>query len=412
MRFKSAAVGAIAVVAVFLGALPTGVSPAEAAGESSRKRAVDRQVKALRADLAETSARLADAAAALARVASELPVAQQAVADARSRLDVARVRDAELAAELSVAIAEVAKAERELEATMSLMAASRTAIGQIARLTYQSGDLGALAVVLQTQTPEDLAVRLSLSQTAIRSQGSALAALANTRADNAYAQAQLEAKRARVAVMKAEQEGVVVQMGRLEAEAVAAEARVEALVATQRRAVAAAEAERSSEQRRINEMEAESARLQGILAARANAARGSGTTPSRTGGLSRPVNGSISSPFGVRVHPITGTRRMHTGTDFRGGMGTPIYAAAGGEVVRAGAAGGYGNQIVIDHGLVNGVHLATSYSHQSRLAVRRGETVRAGELIGYIGSTGFSTGPHLHFEVYVEGRVANPMRWL
>ena len=124
------------------------------------------------------------------------------------------------------------------------------------------------------------------------------------------------------------------------------------------------------------------------------------------------MKGSISSPFGMRVHPITGIRRMHTGTDFRGGMGTPIYAAAGGEVVRAGRAGGYGNQTVIDHGLVNGVHLATSYSHQSRLAVRRGETVRAGELIGYIGSTGFSTGPHLHFEVYVEGRVVNPMRWL
>ena len=412
MRIRPAAVGAVAAVALFLGGLPAGLSPADAADASSRKRAVDRQVKALRAELAETSSRLAGAAAALARVAAELPLAQQAVAEARSRLDVARVRDAELAAELSVAVAEVAKAEHELAATLSSMAASRTAIGQIARLSYQSGDLGALAVVLKTQTPEDLAVRLSLSQTAIRSQGTALAALANTRADNANARARLEAKREQVAAMKAEQERVVTEMGRLEAEAVAAEARVQELVVAQRRAVAAAEAERSSEQRRINEMEAESARLQSILAARANAARGSGATPSRSGGLVRPVNGSISSPFGVRVHPITGTRRMHTGTDFRGGSGTPIYAAAGGEVVRAGRAGGYGNQTVIDHGLVNGVHLATSYSHQSRLAVRHGERVRAGELIGYIGSTGFSTGPHLHFEVYVEGRVVNPMRWL
>ena len=411
MRIRPAAIGAVAAVALLLGGLPTGLSPADAADASSRKRAVDRQVKALRAELAETSARLAGAGAALARVSAELPLAQQAVAEARSRLVLARDRDAELAAQLSVAVAEVAKAESELAATLSSMAASRTAIGQIARLSYQSGDLGALAVVLQTQSPADLAVRLSLSQTAIRSQGSALAALADTRADNANAQARLEAKREHVAAMKAEQERVVTEMGRLESEAVAAEARVQELIVAQRRAVAAAEAERSSEQRRINEMEAESARLQSILTARANAARGS-AGPSRSGGLAHPVSGSVSSPFGFRVHPITGTRRMHTGTDFRGGMGTPIYAAAGGEVVRAGPAGGYGNQIVIDHGRVNGVHLATSYSHQSRLAARRGETVRAGELIGYIGSTGFSTGPHLHFEVYVEGRVVDPMRWL
>ena len=409
MRIRSAVVGAVAVVALLLSGLSTGLSPADAADDRSRKRAVDRQVQQLRQDLAETSSRLAGAAAALARATAELPIAQQAVASARSQLEAARVRDAEIAAELAVAVAEVAKAERQLEATMSSMAASRTAIGQIARQSYQSGDLGALAVVLQTQSPEDLAVRLSLSQTAIRSQGSVLAALANTRADNANARARVEAKREQVAAMKVEQERIVVEMGRLEIEAVAAEQRVQELIVAQQQAVAAVEAERSSEQRRINEMEAESARLQQILTARARSARG---LPSRIGGLVRPVRGSISSPFGVRVHPITGVRRMHTGTDFRGGMGTPIYAAASGEVVRAGLAGGYGKQTVIDHGIVNGVHLATSYSHQSRLAVRRGQSVRAGDLIGYVGSTGFSTGPHLHFEVYVGGRVVNPMRWL
>ena len=411
MRTRPATIGAFTAAALVLGGISTGLSPAQAVDDDARKRAVDRQVEQLREELTETSARLGRAAAALARANTELPAAQQAVAAARAQLETARIRDAEIAAELAIAVAEVDKAVRQLEATMSSMEASRTAIGQIARQSYQSGDLGALAVVLETQSPQDLAVRLSLSQTAIRSQGSALAALASTRADNANARARVEAKREQVAAMKAEQERIVAEGVRLEAEAVAAEARVQAMIAAQAQAVAAVEAERSSEQRRINEMEAESARLAQILSERARAARGRGES-SRIGGLVRPVRGSISSPFGVRVHPITGIRRMHTGTDFRGGMGTPIYAAASGEVVRAGNAGGYGKQTVIDHGIVNGVHLATSYSHQSRMAVSRGQSVRAGELIGYVGSTGFSTGPHLHFEVYVGGRVVNPMGWL
>jgi murein DD-endopeptidase MepM/ murein hydrolase activator NlpD len=123
------------------------------------------------------------------------------------------------------------------------------------------------------------------------------------------------------------------------------------------------------------------------------------------GMIATPVSGArISSTFGRRHHPILGRTRMHTGIDFAARKGTPIHATAPGRVIFAGRAGGYGNQVRVRH--KNGI--VTSYSHMSRFAAHVGERVSAGETIGYVGSTGLSTGPHLHYEVRVHGRPVNP----
>ncbi|WP_337661271.1 peptidoglycan DD-metalloendopeptidase family protein [Erythrobacter sp. Alg231-14] len=121
-------------------------------------------------------------------------------------------------------------------------------------------------------------------------------------------------------------------------------------------------------------------------------------------GLVAPVPGPISSRYGMRRHPILGYRRMHSGMDFRAGHGTPIVAVTDGRVQSAGRAGGCGNAVKLDHG----GGLATRYCHMSRMAVRRGQQVRRGQVIGYVGSTGLSTGPHLHYEMYRGGRAINP----
>ena len=120
-----------------------------------------------------------------------------------------------------------------------------------------------------------------------------------------------------------------------------------------------------------------------------------------------PANGGVTSGYGYRVHPISGVTKLHTGIDIGAGMGTPIYAASGGTVVSAGVHGGYGNCIVIDHG--GGI--ATLYGHMSGFAVSGG-SVSQGQVIGYVGSTGYSTGPHLHFEVRINGTPVNPMGYL
>lgn len=124
-----------------------------------------------------------------------------------------------------------------------------------------------------------------------------------------------------------------------------------------------------------------------------------------SGLLGAPVNGRITSGYGARRHPILGYVRMHAGIDFAAGWGAPIYAATDGRVTFAGWHGGHGNYVRLDHG--GGI--ATGYGHMSRIAVAPGVSVRRGQVIGYVGSTGLSTGPHLHYEMYRGGQTINPM---
>ena len=121
-------------------------------------------------------------------------------------------------------------------------------------------------------------------------------------------------------------------------------------------------------------------------------------------GLLAPVPGAVTSGFGMRRHPILGYRRMHAGIDFKARYGTPIVAVSDGRVSAAGRAGGCGIAVRLEHG----GGLATRYCHMSQMAVRSGQQVRRGQVIGYVGSTGLSTGPHLHYELYRNGRAVNP----
>lgn len=121
--------------------------------------------------------------------------------------------------------------------------------------------------------------------------------------------------------------------------------------------------------------------------------------------LRTPVDGArISSNFGLRRHPILGFSRLHKGMDFAAATGTPILAAAAGKVVFASRNGGYGNYVIIDHG--NGMR--TAYAHLSRFGIAAGKSVSQGQVIGYVGTTGLSTGPHLHYELYRNGQAVNP----
>ena len=138
------------------------------------------------------------------------------------------------------------------------------------------------------------------------------------------------------------------------------------------------------------------------IASRLRSGGSHSTSAPSAAGLIWPVQGVLTSPFGMRWG------RMHEGIDIGAPQGTPIYAAAGGTVNYAGWEGGYGNLTLIDHG--NG--LATAYGHQSRFAVSSGQTVSRGQLIGYVGSTGHSTGPHVHFEVRVNGVPNDPLSYL
>lgn len=128
----------------------------------------------------------------------------------------------------------------------------------------------------------------------------------------------------------------------------------------------------------------------------------------------KPISGSITSPFGWRRHPIFGSRRFHTGVDISSSYGTPIKASNAGKVIYTGWYGGYGKVVIIDHGNMGGGsnkgrRFTTLYAHMSSIATGNGSTVKKGQVVGYEGTTGYSTGPHLHFEVRIEGKPNNPL---
>lgn len=131
-----------------------------------------------------------------------------------------------------------------------------------------------------------------------------------------------------------------------------------------------------------------------------------------TGSFMWPIQGRVSSGFGSRFHPIHRRRITHTGLDIAGPNRGAVHAADGGEVIFAGWKGGYGKAIMINHGNRNGKNLVTLYGHLSSISVSRGQNVSKGQTIGAEGSTGYSTGPHLHFEVRVNGAPVNPMGYL
>jgi murein DD-endopeptidase MepM/ murein hydrolase activator NlpD len=148
----------------------------------------------------------------------------------------------------------------------------------------------------------------------------------------------------------------------------------------------------------LDGLEAEQTRVEELIEEEAS------RTGERPGVLVRPVPGAITSGFGMRFHPILGYTRMHTGVDMTAGYGEQIKAAGSGRVILAAPYGGYGNTVIIDHG----GGMTTLYAHQSQFNVSYGDQVAAGEIIGYVGSSGLATGPHLHFEVRINGTPVDP----
>lgn len=147
-------------------------------------------------------------------------------------------------------------------------------------------------------------------------------------------------------------------------------------------------------------------------AERAASATGGPAPPPGPSGFVRPATGPVTSRFGMRRHPVLGVWKLHDGLDFGSGCGTPLRSIAPGQVTEAYYNAGYGNRLFIDHGVINGRAVVSSYNHAIRYTVTPGQQVGAGQTIGLSGTTGYSTGCHLHFMLWVDGQLVNPEAWL
>ena len=402
----------------------------------ARQNQVNTDISDLQEDLAGTSAELTAAYAQLDAAQRQLPAAQAALDAARAEQAGAERQDAELAARLAAAEQALARAQAEADASRAAIEQNRADLGRMAAAAYRSGSVsGELDVVLGAQSPQQLADRYLLSSSVLTSRSATVTQLAETRSRQQRAEERLAAVQAEVAELREQARRALAAAQAARARAEATRAEVDRLVAARTSAVATISARKAEEDARLADLQREQEALAATLrqiaeqeraererAERERQARerarprppGGGQAPPAGGSggrLLRPVDTRITSGYGYRIHPIYGYRRMHTGTDFGGPCGIPVRAAADGRVVSAGRAGGYGNRVVISHGVLGGESLATSYSHLQSISRSSGRVSR-GDVIGHVGTTGASTGCHLHFEVYVDGSHTNPVSWL
>lgn len=394
---------------------------------SDRKRSVDKAIENLKEDLEDTSADLAAAYTKLKLTQAKVPAAQSA-------LDRAVAAAADASAEHTLAVQRVqlakaseAKAEQDLVATRKSIAASRDQVARFANRIYQDSGFGEMDMVLGSQTPQQFADRLVLGETVMDVQSATMERLANQKAMLVALEDRLAALRAEAVTAEAAAKAALDRANAARASAASAKSDLDALVADQASTAAAIKGQLGAEKKRLAALTAESNALKATLAEIARKRKLEEARrlaewkkkhpntpkppPTATGTLFWPTAGGINSAFGMRYHPILHYWRLHAGVDIGGACGQPIYAAEAGVVVEARVTSGSGLRVVIDHGIMRGVSLATTYNHLSRFAVTGG-SVRRGQLIGSVGDTGLSTACHLHFETYENGVPVNPTRWL
>jgi murein DD-endopeptidase MepM/ murein hydrolase activator NlpD len=403
-----------AVAAALLGLVTLVGTPAHADSSSDAKR----RVADASAALEDSTAAVRTAAARLASVKAQLPAARQAVATAHGELAGAQARRAEATSNVRRAQLATAAAQRQVDEATANVDAGQTEIGLLARRSYQEGPLGDMRQMLETGSPQDLVDKVSLLHQVFRSQNDALQTLRVGRLHLATATAGLAAQQKDL-----EKAQAVAAAGEERARALAvradqAAARVTQLVEQGRSALADAKSAQAADQAAYQKAQADSARialhLRNLARARAAAAARNHISIARPSSARFiwPTDGYFTSPFGWRMHPIFHVMRFHAGIDIGAPYGTAVWAADAGTVVYAGEASGYGTLVLVDHGTVDGHDLVTGYAHMSELDVAEGHTVARGQQVGRVGNEGNSTGPHLHFEVRLDGNPVQPLDYV
>ncbi len=289
-----------------------------------------------------------------------------------------------------------------LALTRSELSTAREAAVHHAVETYMGAGIGVPAVAFSARAWTDIAVGLVYLDRVTADGTDTVERFESLLVDEQDESAAISAREADLSLDLAALQAAEDQLARLQNEMQATSDALQDEYRTQRSLLAEYDAQIEEIEGEIASLEKEQASIKKLIAQQTTAA---GSAP---GMLARPVPGGISSGFGPRVHPVHGYSLMHNGVDMNAGMGQPIVAAEAGTVIFADVKGGYGNTLMIDHG----GGMVTLYAHQSKFAVSSGQSVNRGQVVGYVGSTGVSTGPHLHFEVRIGGNPVNPAKYL
>ncbi|GAB3658399.1 hypothetical protein GCM10027596_14700 [Nocardioides korecus] len=381
-----------------------------------RQRAAHSRARSARADVEESSAALAAAGRRLLRARASLTSAQKVLAGSQAALALAAHADDLAQAALQAAEHRLTLARAALVEARAQVVEQRASIGRLAASNYANGDpaLMGLSVVLTSQSPSEVTTQLNTVSSLMGRSTTELAALKSVRA--AMRSQEVEVARATLVVAsqrRAAAANLVTKQAR-ETEAATARAQVARLVATRRAAEARAARARRADAAQLRAVERQESRIKKLILARAARAarRGGGYRGVAGGVLLAPVPGPVTSPYGWRLHPIYHYWGLHDGTDFGASCGTANRAAGTGTVISEEWSAVYGHRLYLDVGRVNGHNLTVVYNHLASYAVGTGARVARGATVGYTGSTGWSTGCHLHFTVLRDGVPVDPMTYI
>lgn len=377
------------------------------------------QLSTVQSQMADQAQKKSNAEAVIGSVSERLKAIQV-------NLDAATKAHQEITVQLAQTEQQMAANQKTLDAEKKKLAEREGVFSKRIRDIYMHGQLNYLDVVLGAKDFNDFANRVELLRRVVAADLNLIASIKEQQDKIAAVQQALEAERAKQAALQAdaakkkdeiathkkEQQAVLYQAEHDKATAEAAYRELEASSSSIANLLRERAAARAAAAAAAAQAQAQAA----AAAQQASSSDGGGYSSddyayqpvSGSGAFIWPVNGVITSPFGYRTHPIFGTTIYHSGIDIGVDEGTPVHAADAGVVVEADWISGYGYAVVIDHG--NG--LSTLYGHNSSLAVSAGQSVSQGEVIAYAGSTGNSTGPHVHFEVRSNGDPVDPMAYL
>ena len=367
------------------------------------------RVQELRQLVGEASSQEGNLLTEIADIESRLNDLDDAVYDLTKQTTAAQRRLDTAQRTLQKAEADQDTAVRRLGAVQAQVDASRQEMNQTVAAMYQRGTSEEQAVYVAlvegAATPQDLFSAQRYMAGTIKSDRRDLDHFVALKEDADQLRHQVDARAEEIRVTRDQQAAERDRLTGLKDQALANRAAAKSEEDRQQDLLKQVQDQKADFQSELNALQVESGAV-GEFLRQVQAGQKLASRRKRT--FKAPVAGPISSGFGIRVHPILGDVRMHTGVDFAVGTGFPIKAAGPGIVVWAGPRGGYGNAVIIDHR--NG--LATLYAHQSRVNVTVGDKVTSGQIVGFVGQTGMSTGPHLHFEVRELGAPVDPLGYL
>jgi murein DD-endopeptidase MepM/ murein hydrolase activator NlpD len=334
----------------------------------------------------------------LASIQRRMNALTAALADARGTL-------AQIDAHLNAVTVALQTKNAQLEATMGELAARQAAMNERVAEIYMGTPTSYTEALSEAQDFNDVVAANQFASSVIRADQATVTRLEQTEAKIAAQRGDISVQQAELVAARNSATVQAQKIASLTAQQSAVQAQEQQVRALQHHYLTLVNAQRNNYIRAINQLKAENAAITSLLL---GAQRGQNVVQGVGGYLKWPVSGPITSPFGWRIHPIYHYRSFHTGIDIGVATGTIVKAARHGTVLFTGYDGAYGLIVIIDHG----GQLATVYAHLSRVFVSKGEHVGTLSSIAASGNTGWSTGPHLHFEVRSQGVPVNPIGWL